>query len=90
MEGPVNEVLAGLSELVLVDRSGQERTLGVEPETYIYPRASPDGGRLAVAVVDAPDTDLWVLDLSRGSRSRVTFGGENRYFPVWTPEGVTA
>ena len=33
------------------------------------------------------DADLWVFDLDRGSRSRITFGGNNRYYPVWTPEG---
>ena len=33
------------------------------------------------------DTDLWVFDLDRGSRSRITFGGNNRFYPVWTPDG---
>ena len=71
--------------LVWVDRQGQEEPLGDawQPDQYIYPRFSPDGTRVAVAVsgnVDSggADTDLWVLDLARGSRSRITFGGNNR------------
>ncbi len=75
------------SLLVAVNRDGQERPLRVEAQPYFYPRISPDGGRLAAAVLDGGDTDLWVFDLDRGSRSRITFGGNNRYFPVWTPTG---
>ena len=72
--------------LVWVDRDGREQPLGLEPQPYFYPRVSPDGGRLAVAVFEG-DTDLWVFDLDRGSRSRITFGGTNQFFPVWTPAG---
>jgi hypothetical protein len=47
---------------------------------------------LAVAVaedIDAllSDADLWVFDLDRLARSRVTFGGNNRFYPIWTPDG---
>ena len=80
--------LRGIRQLVLVDRTGGEESLGFEPGNYVYPRFSPDGRRLAVALVGAGvDADLWVLDLDRGSRSRVTFGGNNRFYPLWTPEG---
>ena len=73
--------------LVWVDRDGREQPLGLESQRYFFPRLSPDGGRLAVAVGGSSDTDLWVFDLDRGSRSRITFGGDNRYFPTWTPAG---
>jgi Tol biopolymer transport system component len=33
------------------------------------------------------DEDLWVFDLERFARSRVTFVGNNRFYPVWTPDG---
>ena len=80
--------------LVWVDREGREEPLGDawQPDQYFYPRFSPDGTRVAVAVSEnvgnvGADTDLWVLDLARGSRSRITFGGNNRFFPVWSPDG---
>ena len=77
------------SSLVWVDRDGREEPFaGTQPDDYFYPRISPDGARVAVAVADpAGDTDLWVLDPARGSRARITFGGNNRFFPVWSPDG---
>jgi serine/threonine-protein kinase len=55
-----------------------------------YPRFSPDGAHLAYAASTGDGSgsaDLWVLDLSRRSQTRVTFGGDSRNFPVWTPDG---
>ncbi len=81
--------------LVWVDRDGREEPLGDtwQQDQYITPRFSPDGMRVAVAVAENADTngnpaDLWVLDLTRGSRSRITFGGNNRFFSVWSPDGT--
>jgi len=37
-------------------------------------RLSPDGKRLAMSMGD-PQADIWVFDLTRGSRTRLTFGG---------------
>ena len=31
--------------------------------------------------------DLWVLDVTRGARTRVTLDGDNRFYPLWTPDG---
>jgi len=78
--------------LVWVDRDGREEPLPIERQPYSYPRISPDGGRLAVAVPDnvlvgSSDADIWVFDLARGGRSRITFGGSHRFYPVWSPTG---
>ena len=69
--------------LVLVNRNGQERPLGFEPQDYGFPRFSPEGDRLGVLI----DRALWVLDLERGSRSRVAFGGGTNMYPTWTRDG---
>ncbi len=55
---------------------------------YNWPRLSPDGTRLAYAQLDdAPGkTDLWVEDLSRGSRVRVSRTLLS-VLPVWSPDG---
>ena len=30
---------------------------------------------------------MWVLDIERGTRTRLTSEGLNRFFPVWSPDG---
>ena len=73
--------------LVWVDREGAATPLTRQRDDYWYPRVSPDGQRVAVAVNDGSDVDLWVLDVERETRTRLTFGGDNRYYPIWTPDG---
>jgi Tol biopolymer transport system component len=49
---------------------------------------SPDGRWLAATVEGESGSDVWVYDLQRGTRTRLTAGGENG-FPVWSPDGRT-
>jgi len=77
-----------LRTLVWVDRDGKE----MEPLTevrsgYGLPRLSPDGQRLAVQIDEKAESDIWVYDINRGTRIRITAQGLNRR-PVWTPDGM--
>ena len=51
------------------------------------PRLSPDGRLLATAISSGDGTDLWVYDSQRDAMSRLTFGGANYGYPVWSPDG---
>ena len=51
------------------------------------PVLSPDGTRLAVAVQSQESKDIWVMQLDRGSRLRLTLDGARNDFPTWTPDG---
>lgn len=63
--------------------------LHAPPGRYLTPRFSPDGKRLAFAMIGAKGQDIWVKDLDRDTTSRLSFlPGENQ-FPVWTPDGNT-
>jgi serine/threonine-protein kinase len=59
-----------------VDRNGIETPVAVEPRGYRFPRLSPDGNYVAVTVDPRP-SDIWVLDLARGSATRLTTEGHN-------------
>jgi len=53
------------SSLLWVDRKGVSRPLTQARRVYMFPRLSPDGGLLAVTIIEGANTDIWVYDLGR-------------------------
>ena len=60
-----------------------------QPDRYLAPALSPDGTRLAVEIFAGAQGigDIWVFDLTRGTRTRLTFGPNSQGAPVWSPDG---
>ena len=56
-------------------------------QVYYDPRVSPDGRRVAVEVLDDGD-DIWVLDLDRGTQTKISLGAEEDETPAWSPDGA--
>jgi eukaryotic-like serine/threonine-protein kinase len=79
-------VQAAELKLVWVNRNGAERPLAAPARPYIYPRLSPDGRRVAVAIQEQK-AQLWLYDLSRETMTRLTFEGNFSNYPAWTPDG---
>jgi Tol biopolymer transport system component len=71
--------------LMWVDRQGGSRPLFDTPDDYWLPRLAPDGSRrLAVGI----RAELWVIELARRSRTRVTFETTTNLFPyAWSRDG---
>ncbi|MFY9550136.1 MAG: protein kinase [Thermoanaerobaculia bacterium] len=59
--------------------------VGEKSEAY-SPEISPDGRRAAVVLGD-PANDIWICELERGIRSRLTTGAVATPAPVWSPDG---
>jgi eukaryotic-like serine/threonine-protein kinase len=80
---------ASRARLVWTDRSGRELGSIRGPDHYSSPRLSPDGKRLAFALVDRRlgTTDIWVEDLERSTAARVNFGPASESWPAWSPDG---
>ena len=59
------------------------------PEEVLYrtPAFSPDGKRLAVSVVTSDAQDIWIFDLQRQTKLRLTFGQGRSGHPTWSPDG---
>ena len=74
------------SQLMWHDRSGRATPVPGAPANAQQPALSPDGGRLAYVLNDN-GWDVWVLDVARGSRTRLTTGGGADFGPFWTPDG---
>jgi serine/threonine-protein kinase len=74
-------------KLVWVDRDGREEPLAADVQLYTDQRMSPDGQRVALAVVNDTEVDIWTYDLLRGTTSRLTFDRSVNTAPFWTPDG---
>jgi serine/threonine protein kinase len=72
-----------------IGRDGTDLQLLSKPELGGFPRISPDGGRLARAIVDASrgNPDIWLDDLRRGTHLRLTTSADFDVMPVWAPDG---
>ena len=77
------------SSWVWIDRTGSTKKVDVVPTgSYVFPRLSPDGQKVAVNVRRPASrvADVWVYDLLRAAPTRLTFEGNNSS-PVWSPDG---
>ena len=79
------------TQLAWFDLTGKQ--LGVVGEKFgglsggsLGIRMSPSGDRVALSIPNSV-TDIWVMDLLRGVRSRLTFGPASNNAPVWSPDG---
>jgi eukaryotic-like serine/threonine-protein kinase len=68
--------------LVAVGRDGTSTPFAAPPGAYAFPRASPDGQRLIVAM-EAPTRDLWLYHITSGATTQVTFDS-GATSPAWT------
>jgi len=71
--------------LLAVDRTGVARPLTDARRPYEDMALSPDGRRLALTI-EGPSWNIWVLELARGTLTRLTLEHDNRD-PHWTPDG---
>jgi serine/threonine protein kinase len=78
-----------ITRLAWFDRAGREVGAVGEPAEHYNVRLSPDGQRVGVAIADEHTAvgDLWVYDLARNTRTRVTFTKEDDDAFVWSPDG---
>ena len=88
------ENFADAGRLLWRDRSGKEvrETDASSGLMYLDPAISPDGRKLAVIVlpkgaqsVNRPN--IWVFDLARGIKTRITFSSAGDRAPTWAPDG---
>jgi serine/threonine-protein kinase len=78
-----------VSELVWVTRSGVATSVDSSwTGEFGSPVLSPDGKRLAVAIQGSESMDIWVAQLDRGPRLRLTLDGARNDYPMWTPDGT--
>jgi predicted Ser/Thr protein kinase len=75
----------GARTLVWVDRSGRAEKVALPPRSYLHPRISPDGLKVAVEI-EGSHHDIHVYDVMSGVLSNITTDGVS-HWPVWSPDG---
>jgi len=68
-------------------REGKLQPLRAAPGVYNFIRFSPDGGRLALDIIEGKNPDVWVYEWGRDTLSRLTFDPGWDRSPVWSPDG---
>ncbi|MEQ1757198.1 MAG: protein kinase [Vicinamibacterales bacterium] len=78
-----------LRQLTWFDRTGTAVGGVGEPEAneLRFPELSPDGRSVALGRTVQGNQDIWLLDLVRGGRTRLTFEAANDATPIWSPDG---
>ena len=78
----------GVLRLVEFDATGRrEPPIHAPLGTYLTPKPSPDGMRVAFSQAAPSGTDMWVKDIERDTALRLSFLPGNNHLPVWTPDG---
>jgi serine/threonine protein kinase len=75
----------GSGRLSWAYRDGRTETISEVEGDWVQPRLSPDGRRIIVRKVSGK-CELWMMDLERGSFSRVV-QGDDAHDPLWSPDG---
>jgi Tol biopolymer transport system component len=76
------------TRLTWFDRRGKMIGALGDVADYSNPALSPDGHRLAVCIRDSRGTrDIWVIDLTRGFKTRLTVDPSDDSNPAWSPDG---
>ncbi|PYV49347.1 MAG: hypothetical protein DMG94_01150, partial [Acidobacteria bacterium] len=81
---------AANTDLIWVDRAGKDVGYAVKDRLSVGVlaglRLSPDGKRVAITA-DQPRADIFVFDLARGTKTRITFNPAQNMEPSWSPDG---
>ena len=68
-------------------KTGAERPLTEHTHENLFPRLSPDGGKVAYQSNRTGNDEIWVLDVAAGTEQRLTDDPARDMSPDWSPDG---
>ena len=78
----------GLQQLIWRDREGRKLgTIGAPQPLILMPVLSPDGSQIVVRARENDNMDIWVHEVARSLKRRLTFDAASEDRPTWTPQG---
>ena len=77
-----------LKQLIWRDRAGKKLgTIGAPHSQILMPVLSPGGSQVVVQARENDNFDIWVHEVARGLKRRLTFDLATEDRPTWTPRG---
>jgi serine/threonine-protein kinase len=77
-----------MEQLVWLNREGEiEGTIGQPQPDILFASLSPDGKRVAVTAHEGDNWDVWIHDVDRATKTRLTFDDDADWNPIWSPDG---
>jgi hypothetical protein len=76
-----------MNRILWVDRQGRSTTIGEPAPNLLGARLSPDGNRIAVALINNEREPIRIYDLERGGFTGLPGVQGEAVFPAWTPDG---
>jgi hypothetical protein len=74
-------------QLTWFDQAGMVRGRVGDPGQYNSVSLSPDGTHVVVSRIEAGNQDLWVYEVARGTKTRLTLDPGVDWLGVWSPKG---
>jgi len=74
-------------QLLWYDRTGKTTGQVGASANYGGVELSPDGKRAVVDIITGNNRDVWVIDITRGVPSRLSFGAASDWAAVWSGDG---
>ena len=83
------ELLGGeRQQLVWRDREGEKlEVIGQPQNAILYPALSPNGRQVAVHGIEDNNDEVWVHEVGRSLKRRLTFDAALDSRPIWSPSG---
>jgi hypothetical protein len=83
-----NSGAASFSQLIWLDRKGNQVGVVGKPDLYANVSLAPDGKSVAVDKTDSSNqnTDVWIYELQHDGAKRMTFDPAIDAMPVWSPD----
>ena len=76
-------------QLIWYDRTGKQIEATGTPGLYLEPSVSADSNKLAISSLagGTGNLNIWMFDLARGTKTRLTFPPASDRQPNWAPDG---
>ena len=78
------------TQMVQADRTGKVLgTIGPVEDQWPFPEISPDGRQAAISAKSNDVEDVWIYDIARDTRTRLSAGVPTYSAEAWSPDGRT-